>query len=812
MKLKDIKFLIITLISGVALGQSLDIEVIDSIENFAISGVQIYVSDKYVTQTDPYGSAKIKLVKNNTSIVFFVHGYNKKTILFDRDLINKVTIQLEHLHENLSEVILHGKMKENYAVTNLRDVEGTHIYAGKKSEVVNLDLIQGNKASNNARQVFSKVVGLNIYDNNDGGLQLNIGGRGLDPNRTANFNTRQNDYDISADVLGYPESYYTPPTEGLEKIEVIRGAASLQYGTQFGGLINFITKRPSTKLLELTLRNTVSSFNTLSNFTSISGTMDKFSYYIYYNGKKGEGFRPNSDYKSNNIFTHLGYQINKSTKVEFEFTNFNYVAHQPGGLSDVQFTENPLQSYLKRNWFAVNWNLYSLKLKHSFSEKTKLNLNLFALKAFRKAIGFRGNPLDLQPKIFDVNGDKPDEFGNYINRDLLVGEFNNFGIESRFLTGYKLGMEPSYFVVGFKLYKANNYARQGAGSKGTDADFSFAKAAQYPRQNSFKFPNFNSSFFCENIFNVSNTLSITPGIRFEHIDTGSDGTYYNYSFNTGSGETIEDNNSFVRNFILMGLGLSFKPIVGFEMYSNFSQNYRSVTFSDIRTINPSFEIDEDITDEKGFNADLGIRGQIKKAFSYDVNVFALLYDNRIGQILGDRAQWIRKNIGTAHIYGFESLLQWNIQQTFFKDQKKLKFEAFSNISVTQSEYIKSEDTNVEGNRVEFIPYLNLKTGVSFGWNNFLSSLQYTFVDAQFTDVTNSPYSLENTTNVIGAIPAYDILDLSISYKFNRYFTLETGVNNLLDNSYFTRRATGYPGPGIIPAAPRSYYATLEIRL
>ena len=195
-----------------------------------------------------------------------------------------------------------------------------------------------------------------------------------------------------------------------------------------------------------------------------------------------------------------------------------------------------------------------------------------------------------------------------------------------------------------------------------------------------------------------------------------------------------------------------------------------------------------------------------------MNVFALLYDNRIGQILGDRAQWIRKNIGTAHIYGFESLLQWNIQQTFFKDQKKLKFEAFSNISVTQSEYIKSEDTNVEGNRVEFIPYLNLKTGVSFGWNNFLSSLQYTFVDAQFTDVTNSPYSLENTTNVIGAIPAYDILDLSISYKFNRYFTLETGVNNLLDNSYFTRRATGYPGPGIIPAAPRSYYATLEIRL
>ena len=70
-------------------------------------------------------------------------------------------------------------------------------------------------------------------------LQLSIGGRGLDPNRTASFNTRQNGYDISADVLGYPESYYTPPAEALGEIQIVRGAASLQYGTQFGGLINF---------------------------------------------------------------------------------------------------------------------------------------------------------------------------------------------------------------------------------------------------------------------------------------------------------------------------------------------------------------------------------------------------------------------------------------------------------------------------------------------------------------------------------------------------------------------------------------------
>ena len=133
-----------------------------------------------------------------------------------------------------------------------------------------LELSMANLASNNARQIYNQIPGLNIYQNDDAGLQLNIGGRGLDPNRTSNFNTRQNGYDISADALGYPESYYTPPPEGLEEIQILRGAASLQYGTQFGGLINFKIKRPKPEeRFELITRNTTGSNNLFTNFTSV---------------------------------------------------------------------------------------------------------------------------------------------------------------------------------------------------------------------------------------------------------------------------------------------------------------------------------------------------------------------------------------------------------------------------------------------------------------------------------------------------------------------------------------------------------------
>ena len=184
----------------------------------------------------------------------------------------------------------------------------------------------------------------------------NIGGRGLNPSRSANFNTRQNNYDISADVLGYPESYYSPPAEALKQIQIVRGAASLQYGTQFGGLVNFIFKKPvADKKIEFLTRNTIGSNSLFTNFSSLSGSINKASYYTFLNYKKGDGFRPNSKFESLNLFAFLNYNLTEKTKLQIEVTYLNYLAQQAGGLTDEMFIDNPVQSNRTRNWFKVNW-------------------------------------------------------------------------------------------------------------------------------------------------------------------------------------------------------------------------------------------------------------------------------------------------------------------------------------------------------------------------------------------------------------------------------------------------------------------------
>ncbi|MFT5078600.1 MAG: Fe(3+) dicitrate transport protein, partial [Patiriisocius sp.] len=209
-----------------------------------IKNAELYITQLGIsTSSDSIGAFSFKSIpKGDYQLVTFSFEFEVLELQVNIIKDASIKINLSPLGEELNEVVITKRKERIFALRQLSEVEGTAIYAGKKSEVVLLDNLTVNTASNNARQIYAQVVGLNIFENNDAGLQLNIGGRGLNPNRTSNFNTRQNGYDISADVLGYPESYYTPPAEAIEQIEVVRGAASLQYGTQFGGLINFKLK------------------------------------------------------------------------------------------------------------------------------------------------------------------------------------------------------------------------------------------------------------------------------------------------------------------------------------------------------------------------------------------------------------------------------------------------------------------------------------------------------------------------------------------------------------------------------------------
>ena len=775
-------------------------------ENKLKSSIKIY--DKTAGFVNEVYEGEIFILENRVqkiTYIFVAEGYSIIEKEIDLSTGDKFKLFLPKQVEELNEVILSAKKKEVFALKRMRDYEKTAIYAGKKTEVIVIEQSMANLAANNARQIFNQIPGLNIYQNDDAGLQLHIGGRGLDPNRTSNFNTRQNGYDISADVLGYPESYYTPPAEAIEEIQIIRGAASLQYGTQFGGLVNFKLKDATTyRTIAGVIRNTIGSNSLYTNFTQLSGRLSKWRYIGHVNIKKGNGFRPNSKFNSSNVFAKISYDFSENTILSAEVTYLDYLAQQAGGLTDDLFNGNPYQSNRERNWFGLYWFLYNIKFEHALSDNSNISVNFFGLNAQRNAIGFRSNRVS--------------QIDPYEERDLIKGDFNNFGIEARWLKKYILRDKKAVFLFGGKYYSAKNTSAQGPGSASNEADFSFFREEypSYSQQSNYTYPNENISVFSENIFYINKNLSITPGLRYENILTATKGNYQRINTDAAGNvilnETLKSMESRRRSFVLLGLGLSYKALRSLEYYANISQNYRSVTFADISIINPAFSINPNITDENGYTIDLGIRGKIKKMISFDLNLFHLSYQNRIGFIQkafkDGSVKSERGNVGDANLSGLESLIDLNLSELFRLNIKKYSLNSFINYSFIKTRYSKSNIPGIEGKKVEFVPKDNLKFGLRFGYKNLTLNMQYSYVSEQYTDSSNAVEG--NLSGVIGLIPEYEIVDLSGAFKLNK-FKFEFGINNTLNEAYFTRRATGYPGPGIIPSSGRNFYLSTQFK-
>jgi len=758
----------------------------------------------YQTTSDSKGDFSIELPLGKQVLQFFLDNYQTQNLaitVFEKENVF-LLVKLEELEFSLEEVAISGKEDRGFDATKLRNVEEVAIYAGKKSEVILVDKLTANLATGTPRQVYKSVAGLNIWENDGSGLQLNIGARGLDPNRTSNFNTRQNGYDISADALGYPESYYTPPTLALEKIQVVRGAASLQYGPQFGGLLNFVLKKgPSDKKVAFTTNQTIGSFGLYNGFASVGGQLGKLNYYGFYQKKLGNGWRPNSEFNQNTAFLTLEFAPNSLWKIRLEQTYMDYLAQQAGGLVDFEFRQDPRQSKRSRNWFEVNWLLTNLSIDYKLSEKTKINNRTFLLNARRQALGELGA----------IN--RPDPLRE---RDLIRGDYDNIGNETRLLHRYKINGQPATFLIGNRIYKGHSETIQGDASDGVGADFDLLNPND-PEKAAYTFPSTNVSFFVENLMYLTPKWTVTPGIRWEHISTASDGYFKERVFSGGEvilEQTIPDARENNRAFVLLGLGTAYQLAEKNEIYANFSQNYRSINFTDLSVVNPNLIVDSLLQDEKGFNIDLGWRGQIwEDRMRFDMGLFYLRYQNRIGiasiilpdPILIERAVAYRTNIGDARIFGLEFLVQTALVPN--KKDQIWKVNHFLNLSLTDGKYTTGL-SSFEGNQVELIPPLSLKTGLDIGYKKINLSYQIGYVETHFSDATNAVLVADATR---GVIPAYWVQDLAFSTNFKQW-NISGGINNLANASYFTRRANAYPGPGIIPADGRSFYVSLGLAL
>lgn len=707
--------------------------------------------------------------------------------------IKKVQLDTTNWHQLKDVTIVGRNSKSDYQ--QIPEIVGTNIYAGKKNALIVLDNVQGNIANNTMRQVLAKVPGIHIWESDPSGIQIGIAARGLSPNRSWEFNVRQNGYDIAADPFGYPEAYYNPQLQAVQRIEIVRGQGALQYGPQFGGMVNYILKNGSeiNQAFEFETQQTIGSNGLINSFNAIGGKKEKLNYYSFYDQRNGEGWRNNSVFFSKAGFGSITYHFTKKISLNVELMHSDTRSQQAGGLTDVQIQQNAKQSFRYRNWMDIKWTTPAITIQYEMNDHSRWNTKIFGTIGDRNSVGF------LQSILVK---DSVNATTNQLNNRLVnIDQYRNYGLESRFITDYFFGEMKNTISAGIRLYTGNTH-RLADGKGTTGSDYDIRVEGPYPRD--IQFRSNNGAVFIENIFRVSEKLLIIPGIRYEWLEgaaSGSNGL-------NAKGESVQlQNITRSRSFILGGIGAELHTTASTELYANFSQAYRPIQFTNLQAPPTTDLVDPDLKDASGYNMDLGYRGKVKNYIQFDISGFYLQYNNRVGTIIPSGTNYrLVTNVGASTSKGLETYVEFNPLRAF-SNTVHSDIILFSAYSYTDARYSGNhQDANTKGKKVENAPQDILRTGLSIGYKGFLFTTQLSHVAASFSDANNT--TTPSTNGNIGVIPSYSIIDLTVSYKFSKKMHIKAGMNNMNDTRYFTRRAGGYPGPGALPADGRNFFISV----
>jgi Fe(3+) dicitrate transport protein len=694
---------------------------------------------------------------------------------------------------NLQEVQV-KEQQFKFNIQSLPVTKGTFLYSGKKTEMINVQGLDANIAEKTPRQIFVKVPGVFVYDMDGSGNQINISTRGLDPHRGWEYNIRKDGVVTNSDMYGYPASHYSMPMEAIQNIELVRGTGSLQYGSQFGGMLNYVVKQgDSTKIVDFESTNSVGTFGLLSTYNALGGRVGKVNYYAFYSKRVSDGYRDNSRSDYDAFSAQITYKPTQNLSIKADLSRSKYIFQLAGQQTDAMFAANPRASIRSRNFYSPNIYVPSVSLNWSLGNRIKLSWVTSAILGSRNSIMF--------DKTADVV-DKIDPFTlQYANRQVDIDNYHSYTSELRVLHEYRVGKLPSILVGGVQLMN-NDLHRRQQGKGSTDNNFDLRIAGNWGRDLHFKTQNI--AIFVENRFNLTTKLAVSPGFRIESGESVMSGmiSYYDAS---------KFPDAIPHRFPLFGLNADYQLYTNQNLYTGFSQAYRPVIFKDIIPASIYEKSSDNLKDARGYNFEAGYKGNFEK-LRLELTYFQLLYKNRLGTLAQTDEngvfQILRTNIGDSFTKGLEMFAEY-----YVRINEKANFSVFSSNSLMEAKYLKAvvrsgeKNINIEGNFVESTPQVISRNGLTFRFRKLSVTSLFSYTAKSYADALNTVQP--STNGSVGLVPSYGILDFNATYRISSKILLKFNLNNANNKQYFTKRPQFYPGPGIWASDGRGFCLTIS---
>jgi Fe(3+) dicitrate transport protein len=661
--------------------------------------------------------------------------------------------------QSLDALVIVGESESDKAIQNLwlPAISGAQIYSGKKTQVIDLDDMPRN-VGNNYRQALIKSPSLLLSEEST--PLVSIGYRGLNPHRAQFTQMLRDGLPIHADQFGYPEAYYTPPLDTVDRIEFLHGGASLQFGPQPGGSLNYITHRPSTdKEFSFRTQQVVGSDDLYTNFTSADGTVGKLGYYAYFNHRESDGFRSaNSGYDLDTGSVKLLYSLDNGGKLIFTADTYKETHGEPGGLTRANFFAGDLTATRLFDDMTVERDSVTFTYEIAPTSDSFFTSSIWWSDYLRDSARQRGGGFGTVPA-------GPDALTNTIEQQ----EFQTLGWDTRYRVNW--GSEYQHtFTTGVQLYYSDSprYEYRGITPDATTG------ALRYQAEREVLY----APIFAENRFKFGN-LSITPGLRIENswqdvqeiVNVAKVGPL-------GS----KDEHATV---LLGGLGVEYELPKNTSIYGNISQAYRPMIFTEAVPTGTGTVVNDDLEEGKSIEYELGVKSRPNEWLNLDASVFLLQFTDQIGVVAPTL-----QNVGDSQHLGIDLYASVDFLTLIQGAKTDQALEWFVSATFLDAEFV---DGLADGNTPQYAPDHTIRSGLIYrSEERGTISLSSTYVDSHYADDGN-------TANF--QVPNYNVWDLTAEIKVHKNVSLIAGINNLFDQQYFTR----VRNDGIDPSNGRNYY-------
>ncbi len=641
-------------------------------------------------------------------------------------------------------------------------------------------------------EILRKVAGLSVRDEEGLGLRPNIGIRGLNPTRSTKVLLLEDGIPLTYAPYGDNASYYHPPIDRFESVEVLKGSGQILYGPQtIGGVINYITPTPPGKREgSITLiGGNRSYFNGHLNY---GDTIGNTGIIVGFTRKQGQGSRENvhsglNDFNFKSVTTfNTQHAITFKLNYYGEDSNVTY-----SGLREDEFRANPRQNPFRNDFFYGDRVGASLTHAFVFYPHVILTTHLygsyFRRHWWRQSSNSNERPNDSADPVCAGMANLNTTCGNQgrLRRYLFAG------VEPRVRITKPLFGRRNETELGFRFHVEDQERIQKNGERPTSRDGVIVENNER-RNQAF-------SAFVQNRFSFGN-LAISPGLRVEHIKYHRTNRLLNV---TGKTQLTQ---------VVPGIGVSYTSGDKLTLFAGLHRGFAPPRTEDV--INNTTGGSIDLDPELSWNYEAGLRATPHAAMRFEATFFRMDYENQIvpASLAG--------GIGSAFTNGGATLHQ-GMEFSATLDTGPILQRRYSFYSRAAYTYLPVADfrgvrfssvpgfstTTVSGNRLPYAPKQLLTASIGYahskGLNTFLEGV---YVGSQFSEDLNriDPLTANGQT---GLIPSYTIWNATANYKLEKFrTTLFVTAKNLFDRIYIADRARG-----LLPGPPRGLQAGIKFK-